>query len=88
MFVQRQGLECVLNAIVQVRVVEEILFRRPSLQMQSFEPLDAGYAQRACIFRNQHDFFEAEGSYCKTRLVSNTSLLLPTVSRDSTHGIG
>lgn len=88
MFVQRQRLECVLNVIVQVRVVEEILFRRPSLQMQSFEPLDAGYAQRACIFRNQHDFFEAESSDCKTRLGSNTSLLLPNVFRDSSHGVG
>ena len=56
MFVQRQRLECVLNVIVQVRIIEEVLFRRPSLQVQSFEPLDARYAQGTCTLCSQHDF--------------------------------
>lgn len=45
MFIQRQGLKCVLDVVIQIRIVEEILFRGPSLQVESFEPLDAGYAQ-------------------------------------------
>lgn len=47
MFVQRQRLKSVLNAIVQIRVVEKILLRGSGLQMQSFEPWDAWYTQRA-----------------------------------------
>ena len=47
MFIQRQRLKSVLNAIVQIRVVEKIFLRGPGLQMQSFEPWDTWYTQRA-----------------------------------------
>lgn len=77
MFIQRQGLKCVLDMVIQVRVVEEILFRRPSLQVESFEPLDAGYAQRACTFRSQRDLIEAKSSGCRPSLGVDVSLLRP-----------
>lgn len=43
MLIQCERLKSVLNAIVQVRVVEEKLFCRSSLQMQFFKPWDAWY---------------------------------------------
>lgn len=43
MFIQRQRLKSILDVIGQVRIIEEILFCRSGLQMQSFEPWNAWY---------------------------------------------
>ena len=47
MFIQRQRLKSIEDAVVQVRIVKQILFCRFGLQMQFFEPWDAWYTQRA-----------------------------------------